>query len=118
MCLVAKLAAPIATAAPSLSGSSHSTVFGVVQHSLNDPPTEYAQDVELNESGRHIENIDILMEGNIMSQFREWEPLKKEDTFRVEDSMVIDKLLESKKLTDKQRDALRRLLASFNYIRD
>lgn len=53
-----------------------------------------------------------------MSKFREWEPLKEENTFRVEDSMVIDKLLESKKLTDKQREALRRLVANFNYIRD
>lgn len=53
-----------------------------------------------------------------MSQFREWELLKKEDTFRVEDSIVIDKLLDSRKLTDKQRDALRRLVANFNYIQD
>lgn len=53
-----------------------------------------------------------------MSQFREWTPLEQKDTFRFEDRRVLDRLLDSKKLTDKQRDALRRLLANFDYIRD
>lgn len=53
-----------------------------------------------------------------MSQFREWEPLRTENSFRFEDRMVIDKLSQSKKLTDRQREALRRLLANFDYVRD
>ena len=70
------------------------------------------------ERAKHLGNINAYTEESEMSKFREWEPLKEENTFRVEDSMVIDKLLESKKLTDKQREALRRLVANFNYIRD
>ena len=53
-----------------------------------------------------------------MSQFRDWEPLKNDDTFRFEDRLVIERLLKSKKLTDKQREAIRRLLANFDYARD
>lgn len=53
-----------------------------------------------------------------MSQFREWEPLKEDNTFRWEDRQVIDRLLRSKKLTERQREALRRLLANFDYMGD
>lgn len=53
-----------------------------------------------------------------MSQFREWAPKPKENEFRFEDRMQIEKLLEGKKLTDKQREALRRLLASHDYALD
>ena len=53
-----------------------------------------------------------------MSQFREWEPLKDENRFRWEDRMQIERLLKGKKLTDKQREAIRRLLASYDYMRD
>lgn len=53
-----------------------------------------------------------------MSKFREWEPLKNESVFRFEDRLVIERLLKSKKLTDKQREAIRRLLANFDYARD
>lgn len=53
-----------------------------------------------------------------MSKFREWEPLKNEIVFRFEDRLIIERLLESKKLTDKQREAIHRLLANFDYVRD
>lgn len=53
-----------------------------------------------------------------MSQFREWQPLKKENEFRWEDRMQIERLLKGKKLTDKQREAIRRLLATYDYSRD
>lgn len=53
-----------------------------------------------------------------MSQFREWQPLKKENEFRWEDRMQIERLLEGKKLTDKQREAIRRLLATYDYSRN
>lgn len=44
-----------------------------------------------------------------------WKPKPAQDEFRFEDRVQIDKLLKSKKLTDKQREALRRLLASYLY---
>lgn len=47
-----------------------------------------------------------------MSKFRESAPKPAEDDFRFEDGLIIERLLKSKKLTDKQREALRRLLAS------
>ena len=53
-----------------------------------------------------------------MSQFRDWQPLKKENEFRWEDRMQIERLLKGKKLTDKQREAIRRLLATYDYSRD
>ena len=53
-----------------------------------------------------------------MSQFREWEPLKQDNKFRWEDRMQIERLLKGKKLTDKQREAIRRLLANFDYAYD
>lgn len=53
-----------------------------------------------------------------MSQFREWQPLKKDNEFRLEDRMQIERLLNGKKLTDKQREAIRRLLATYDYSRD
>ena len=53
-----------------------------------------------------------------MSQFREWKPLKKDNEFRLEDRMQIERLLKGKKLTDKQREAIRRLLATYDYQRD
>lgn len=53
-----------------------------------------------------------------MSQFKGWAPKPKENEFRFEDRMQIEKLLDGKKLTDKQREALRRLLASYDYMRD
>jgi hypothetical protein len=53
-----------------------------------------------------------------MSRFDEWKPKPKEDDFRFEDRMQIEKLLKGKKLTDKQREALRRLLASYDYALD
>ena len=53
-----------------------------------------------------------------MSQFREWAPKPKENEFRFEDRMQIEKLLKGKKLTDKQREAIRRLLASHDYALD
>lgn len=53
-----------------------------------------------------------------MSQFREWTPKPKNDEFRFEDRKHIEKLLNGKKLTDKQREALRRLLASYDYALD
>lgn len=53
-----------------------------------------------------------------MSRFREWEPLKQDNTFRFEDRMVLERLLKCKKLTERQREAIRRLLANFDYTRD
>lgn len=53
-----------------------------------------------------------------MSQFRDWQPLKKENEFRWEDRMQIERLLKGKKLTDKQREAIRRLLATYDYSKD
>lgn len=53
-----------------------------------------------------------------MSQFREWTPKPSNDDFRFEDRMQIEKLLKGKKLTDKQREALRRLMASYDYAMD
>ena len=53
-----------------------------------------------------------------MSQFREGQPLSKDNEFRWEDRMQIKRLLEGKKLTDKQREAIRRLLATYDYSRD
>lgn len=53
-----------------------------------------------------------------MSQFREYKPKSANDDFRFEDGLIIERLLKSKKLTDKQREALRRLLASYNHMRD
>lgn len=53
-----------------------------------------------------------------MSQFREWTPKPETDEFRFEDCKHIEKLLNGKKLTDKQREALRRLLASYDYALD
>ena len=47
-----------------------------------------------------------------------WEPKPAQDEVRFEDRVQIDKLLKSKKLTDKQREALRRLLASYIYCID
>lgn len=59
------------------------------------------------------------IEGGVrVSKFREWEPLKNEIVFRFEDRLIIERLLESKKLTDKQREAIHRLLANFDYVRD
>ena len=52
-----------------------------------------------------------------MSNFRDYEPMAKNDEFRWEDRKIIDKLLDMKKLTDKQRDAIRRLLATYDYAR-
>lgn len=43
-----------------------------------------------------------------------WEPKPAQDEFRFEDRVQIEKLL----LTDKQREALRRLLASYIYCID
>ena len=53
-----------------------------------------------------------------MSQFRDWKPLKKENEFRWDDRMQIERLLKGKKLTDKQSEAIRRLLATYDYSRD
>lgn len=53
-----------------------------------------------------------------MSQYRENAPKPAKDEFRFEDGLIIERLLKSKKLTDKQREALRRLLASYKYMRD
>lgn len=53
-----------------------------------------------------------------MSKFREHQPNPKDSQFRFEDRKHIEKLLNGKKLTDKQHDALRRLLASYDYMRD
>lgn len=47
-----------------------------------------------------------------------WEPKPSNDEFRFEDRKVLNQLLESKKLTDKQHEALRRLLASWDYVRN
>ena len=51
-----------------------------------------------------------------MSQFREWEPQKQESKFRFEDSLIIQRLLKTKKLTEKQKEALRRLYETYNYM--
>ena len=53
-----------------------------------------------------------------MSQYRERQPLKKDNEFRFEDRMQIERLLKGKKLTYKQREAIRRLLATYDYSRD
>ena len=113
-----RLGVRIATPAQSSSGSNRNTVSAAALLSMSAKKTVSAPGAGQLERAKPLENINAFMEESEMSQFRGWEPLKKEDTFRVEDSMVIDKLLESKKLTDKQRDALRRLVANFNYIRD
>lgn len=51
-----------------------------------------------------------------MSRFREYKPQERDDKFRFEDRKHIEKLLEGKKLTEYQREALRRLYASYNYV--
>lgn len=53
-----------------------------------------------------------------MSKFREWKPQREDKKFRFEDRIVIEKLLETNKLTERQKDALRRLLAAYNYMID
>lgn len=53
-----------------------------------------------------------------MSKFREWEPQREDKKFRFEDRIVIEKLLETNKLTERQKDALGRLLAAYNYVID
>ena len=53
-----------------------------------------------------------------MSKFRECKPQKEDKKFRFEDQIVIEKLLETNKLTEKQKDALRRLLTTYNYMVD
>lgn len=53
-----------------------------------------------------------------MSRFDfEHKPLKKENEFRWEDRLVILKLLATKKLTDKQKETIRRLLATYDYAK-
>lgn len=52
-----------------------------------------------------------------MSKFRDYKPIKKENEFCWEDRQTILKLLNTKKLTDKQREAIRRLLATYDYAR-
>lgn len=51
-----------------------------------------------------------------MSKFREYTPKPSGDEFRFEDWKQIKNLLDGKKLTEKQREALRRLLASYEYM--
>lgn len=53
-----------------------------------------------------------------MSNFREWKPNPKDNEFRFEHRKYIEQLLNGKKLTDNQKDALRRLLATYDYARD
>ena len=53
-----------------------------------------------------------------MSRFRDYQPQSQDSIFRAEDRKYIKQLLEGKKLTDKQREALRRLYASYNYTQD
>lgn len=53
-----------------------------------------------------------------MSKFRDYEPLKRENEFRWEDRQTILKLLNTKKLTGKQCEAIRRLLETYDYSRN
>lgn len=53
-----------------------------------------------------------------MSQFREATPQSQDTVFRFEDRKYIEKLIQSKKLTDRQREALKRLYSSYNYMKD
>ena len=49
--------------------------------------------------------------------FGDYAPLKKENEFRWEDRITIEKLLLTNKLTEKQREAIRRLLATYDCAR-
>ena len=51
-----------------------------------------------------------------MSKYRDEESLAWEDTPRFEDVEILERLQKAKKLTDRQREALRRLL-QFYYER-
>ena len=53
-----------------------------------------------------------------MSEFREYEPLKESDMVTFKDLLIISRLLTTKKLSDKQREAIRRLVATYHYMTD
>jgi|GEM_PF-3490936 len=53
-----------------------------------------------------------------MSEFREYHPIKEDERFRFEDKVQLKRLLKTKKLTERQREALRRLLFEYDYACD
>ena len=53
-----------------------------------------------------------------MSVYREYQPLKDEDRFTFEDSLVLDKLRESDKLTEREKLAIQRLYRTYQYMID
>lgn len=53
-----------------------------------------------------------------MSVYREDKPLDDEDRFTYEDARIIKKLLAAKKLTERQKLALRRLFRNYNHMID
>lgn len=53
-----------------------------------------------------------------MSEYREYESLLDEDKFTFKDSKVIRRLLESKKLTERQKLAVQRLYRTYQYMVD
>lgn len=53
-----------------------------------------------------------------MSVYREYTPLDEEDRVTVKDEQIIKKLLKTKKLTERQRLAIQRLLRTYNHIMD
>lgn len=53
-----------------------------------------------------------------MSVYREYKPLEDEDRFTFEDSVVLDKLRESDKLTEREKLAIQRLYRTYQYMID
>lgn len=51
-----------------------------------------------------------------MSIYREEKPLKEENKVTFEDSQIVRILLESDKLTEKEKLAVRRLYRTYNYM--
>lgn len=56
--------------------------------------------------------------GDEVSKYREYKPLPDEDKFTFEDSEVIRRLLESKKLTEREKLAVQRLYRTYQYMVD
>lgn len=48
-----------------------------------------------------------------MSVYRSEQKLSEDDEFTFKDNLIVKKLLESKKLTEKQRQAVQRLLKTY-----
>lgn len=53
-----------------------------------------------------------------MSVYREDKPLENEDRFTFEDSVILKKLRESDKLTDREKLAIQRIYRTYQYMID